>query len=139
MKRFFSIVVLCSAIFFSVAFVSEGRAQGSSSFNSFWAKFKTAVTKEDKQTLSSMVKYPLSMPYGVRSVKNKTDFVKRYREIFYKQLEGFPVNSAKKCFANATPEKDENAYIIACNDVVIFRFVSTAGTWKLSGVDNINE
>ena len=139
MKKHFSVAALCFALFFSAAFVSESRTQNSSSFNSFWAKFKDAVTREDKQALSAMVKYPLSMPYGVKSVKNKTDFVKRYREIFYKQLEGFPVNNAKKCFAGATPEKDENAYIVACNDVVIFRFVSNAGTWKLSGVDNINE
>ena len=99
------------------------------------------MMKDDKQTLSGMVKYPLSMPYGVKTVKNKTDFIKRYKTIFDGQLKSFPVDTAKKCFADAKPEKEEgsSAYIVACNDVVIFRFVKTSSGWKLNGVDNINE
>lgn len=135
MKKLFSVSILC----LSFAFAVETSAQNSSSFNAFWANFKAAVISENKQVLSDMVKYPLEMPYGQRSVKNKTEFTKRYRDVFYKQLEGFPVNSAKKCFADAKPEKDENAYIVACNEVVIYRFVYTSGKWKLGGVDNINE
>lgn len=139
MKKLTSIVVLCLALCLSLGFTVESNAQNSSSFNDFWAKFKAAVIKEDKQALSGMVKYPLAMPYGWKSIKNKTEFTKRYRDVFYKQLEGFPVNSAKKCFADATPEKDGNAYNVACNEVVIYSFVKSSGTWKLSGVDNINE
>lgn len=136
MKKIISIVILFSVLCFSI----EANAQ-SGSFDKFWAAFKGAVMKDDKQTLSGMVKYPLSMPYGVKSVKSKTDFIKRYKTIFDGQLEGFPVDTAKKCFADAKPEKEEgsSAYIVACNEVVIFRFVKTSSGWKLSGVDNINE
>lgn len=135
MKKLFSVSVLC----LSLAFAFETSAQNSSSFNAFWANFKAAVNSANKQVLSDMIKYPLDMPYGQRSVKNKAEFIRRYRDVFDEQLEDYPVKSAKKCFANATPEKDGNAYIVACNEVVIYRFVFTAGKWKLSGVDNINE
>jgi hypothetical protein len=136
MKKLISIVILFSILCFSI----EAKAQNSS-FDTFWTKFKDAVMKDDKQTLSGMAKYPLSMPYGVKSVKNKTDFIKRYKTIFDGQLKGFPIDTAKKCFAGAKPEKEEgsSAYIVPCNEVVIFRFVKTSSGWKLSGVDNINE
>jgi len=139
MKKLFSILILCTFVFSS--FVVEAGTSKKESIGSFWTKFKTAVMKNDKQTLSDMVKYPLSMPYGVRSVKTKADFINRYKEIFDGQLKGFPVNTAKKCFANAKPEKEEGSsrYFVACNDVVLFYFTSTKGVWKLSGVDNINE
>lgn len=66
----------------------------------FWKKFNTAVEKADKNALAEMTKFPLEMPYGVKSVKNKAEFLKRYNEIFKGETD------AAKCFPKAKLEKE---------------------------------
>src|SRR5882724_9153105 len=51
-------------------------------FSTFWQKFKSAVIAGDKAKVAEMTKFPLSMPYEVKAVKNKEDFSRRYNEIF---------------------------------------------------------
>src|SRR6266478_3685307 len=51
-------------------------------FSAFWKKFKSAVIAGDKAAVVEMTKFPVSMPYSVKSVKNKEDFLRRYNEIF---------------------------------------------------------
>ena len=53
-----------------------------SDFSAFWQKFKSAVIAGDKASVAEMTKFPLSMSYGVKAVKNKEDFLRRYNEIF---------------------------------------------------------
>jgi hypothetical protein len=47
----------------------------------FWKKFKSAVIAGDKAMVVDMTKFPLSMSYGVKVVKSKEDFSRRYDEI----------------------------------------------------------
>ncbi len=54
----------------------------SSDFSAFWKEFKSAVSAGDKLKVAGITKFPLSMPYGVKAVKNKEDFLRRYNEIF---------------------------------------------------------
>ncbi len=110
----------------------------------FWKNFKSAIAKNDKTAVSEMTKFPLSMPYGVKSVKTKTDFLKRYAEIFKGEAD------AVKCFPKAKPEK-ENAkrYVVYCgfkatpndeeNKPIAYHFELTKTGWKFAGLDNINE
>ena len=53
-----------------------------SDFSAFWKKFSSAVIAGEKATVAEMTKFPLSMPYGVKAVKDKEDFLRRYNEIF---------------------------------------------------------
>jgi hypothetical protein len=52
-----------------------------SDFSTFWKKFKSAVIAGDKAAVAEMTKFPLSMPYMVKAVKNKQEFLRRYDEI----------------------------------------------------------
>jgi hypothetical protein len=121
---------------------SSARAyQTDSSLEAFWAKFKSAVIKGDKEAVATMSQFPIGMPYGVRTIKTKADLLKRYREVFNVQA------NAAKCFANAQPTTDataKNQFTIGCkdaagNETVIYAFVKTRGIWKLKSLDNINE
>jgi hypothetical protein len=56
-------------------------AFGQSDFSAFWKEFKSAVIAGDKAKVVEMTKFQLSMPYGVKAVKNKQDFLRRYNEI----------------------------------------------------------
>jgi len=110
----------------------------------FWKNFKSAIAKNDKAALSSMTKFPLSMPYGVKNIKSKTDFLKRYTEIFKGEAD------AAKCFPKAKLEKETaTRYVVYCgfkatpndeeNKPIAYHFELTKTGWKFAGLDNINE
>jgi hypothetical protein len=112
-------------------------------FSTFWKKFRSAVVAGDKTTVAEMTKFPLSMPYGVKPVKIKEDFLRRYDEIFNGEA------NAAQCFGSAKPQKESGRYEIYCpfketpkdkeNAPIRFVFELTKGSWKFAGLDNINE
>jgi hypothetical protein len=110
----------------------------------FWKKFGSAVVAGDKAAVSEMTKFPLSMPYAVHSVKNKSEFLRRYDEIFKGEA------NAAQCFSSAKPEKQSAGRCeIYCpfketpgdreNTPIRFEFELTKSGWKFVGLDNINE
>jgi len=113
-------------------------------FSAFWKKFKSAVIAGDKAAVAEMTKFPLSMPYEVKAVKNKENFLRRYDEIFKGEA------NAAQCFAGAKPYKQsDRQYDVNCpfketpndrEDVPIrFIFEQIKDGWKFSGLDNVNE
>jgi hypothetical protein len=130
--------LLVTALIFSS--VSLGQ-QNDNDFKLFWGKFKTAVINSDKNTVATLSKFPIGMSYGIRSIRTKSDLLRRYKEVFSQQTD------AAKCFANKEPEKDSanpRKYSVACpdaagNEVVIYEFELRAGAWKFVRLDNINE
>lgn len=115
-----------------------------SDFSTFWKKFRSAVIAGDKAAVSEMTKFPLSMPYGVKAVKNKEDFLRRYYEIFKGEA------NAAQCFRSTEPQKESaKGYEIYCpfkdtpddkeNAPIRFVFELTKGGWKFASLDNINE
>ena len=113
-------------------------------FSAFWKKFRPAVITGDKATVAEMTKFPVSMPYSVKAVKNKEDFLRRYNEIFKGEA------NAAQCFARAEPRKESGRrYEIYCpfkdtpndweNPPIRFIFELTKGNWKFVGLDNVNE
>ena len=115
-----------------------------SDFPAFWQKFKSAVIAGDKAMIAEMTKFPLSMPYEVKAVKNKEAFLRRYSEIFKGEA------NAAQCFKSAEPAKDsDRRYGIYCpfkdtpndweNAPIRFIFELTKSGWRFVGLDNINE
>ena len=131
-------VSLCIALLLPVVCFGQ---PSQSEFKTFWEKFKAAVIKADKETVASLSKFPIGMSYGIRSIKTKTELLRRYKEVFSQQTD------ATKCFAAKEPEKDSaksRKYSVACpdaagNEVVIYEFELRAGVWKFVRLDNINE
>jgi hypothetical protein len=115
-----------------------------SDFSAFWQKFKSAVIAGDKAAVAEMTKFPLSMPYEVKAVKNKEGFSRRYSEIFKGEA------NAAQCFKSAEPQKEsDRRYGIHCpfkdtpndweNAPIRFIFELTKSGWRFVGLDNINE
>lgn len=113
-------------------------------FSAFWKEFKSAVIAGDKLKVADMTKFPLSMPYGVKAVKNKEDFQRRYNEIFKGEA------NAAQCFTSAKPRKESDRRCeIYCpfkdtpndweNAPIRFEFELTKSGWKFAGLDNVNE
>jgi len=113
-------------------------------FSAFWKKFRSAVIAGDKAAVAEMTKFPLSMPYLVKVIKNKEDFLGRYNEIFKGEA------NAAQCFRSAEPRKESaKRYEIYCpfkdtpndweNAPIRFIFELTKSGWRFVGLDNINE
>ena len=79
--------------------LSFPNAFAQSDFSTFWKKFKSAVVAGDKAAVAEMTKFPLSMPYGVKAVKNKEGFLRRYDEIFKGEA------NAAQCFGKRRTAK----------------------------------
>ena len=115
-----------------------------SEFSTFWQKFKSSVIAGDRAAIADMTKFPLSMPYGVKAVKNKDDFLRRYNEIFKGET------NASRCFPQAEQHKEsDRRYEVYCpfkgtpndweNAPIRFIFELTKTGWRFAGFDNINE
>ena len=115
-----------------------------SDFSAFWQKFKSAVIAGDKASVAEMTKFPLSMPYEVKAVKNKQEFLRRYDEIFKGEA------NAAQCFKSAKTQKEsDRRYGIYCpfkdtpndweNAPIRFIFELTQSGWRFVGLDNVNE
>jgi hypothetical protein len=133
----FSLAGILTLLLFSNAFAQTD-------FPAFWKKFKLAVTGGDKATVAEMTRFPLSMSYLEKAVKNKEDFLRRYNEIFKGEA------NAPQCFASAEPHKESaQRYQIYCpfketpddseNAPIRFLFELTKTGWKFAGLDNVNE
>lgn len=115
-----------------------------SDFPTFWQKFKSAVVAGDKEVIGEMAKFPLSMPYGVRAVRDKQEFLRRYDEIFKGEA------NAAECFVSSKPQQEAaGRFEVYCpfkntpndweNTPIRFEFELTKSGWKFVGLDNINE
>jgi hypothetical protein len=116
-------------------------SQSDNSIDGFWVKFKAAVQHSDKPGVAALTQFPVAMPYGVRSIKTRSELITRYKQVFNQEA------NAAKCFATAKPEKDPQRpkeFTIGCDngsgqEVVIYRFVLTKAGWRFKSLDNINE
>jgi len=127
-----------------VILLFSSTAFAQSDFSAFWKEFKSVVIAGDKAKVADMTKFPLSMPYSIKAVKNKEDFMRRYHEIFKGEA------NAAQCFGSAEPRKESaRRYEIYCpfketpddreNAPIRFLFEATKSGWKFAGLDNINE
>lgn len=134
-----SIVLSLLVLMFTTA---SGRNQNNAGIEQFWEKFRVAVIKENKPAVAGLSKFPIAMPYGIASVRNRTQLIKRYRDVF-----NHDGSSASECFSTAKPVVDParpNDFTVGCknlagDEVIIYTFKRTPTGWKFAYLDNINE
>jgi hypothetical protein len=140
-RRRFTLMAAGLLIVIAALHINASVVPADVSIDIFWAKFKAAVIKGDKEAVSTMCQFPITMPYRVPSIRTKAQFLRRYRALFKDQAD------AAKCFAEAKPEVDpstKNAFTIPCKDYggaenILYGFVRKRGVWKLSYLDNVAE
>jgi hypothetical protein len=111
------------------------------SIATFWEKFKSAVVKGDKAAVAALSQFPISMPYGMATIRTRAQLIKRYRDVFNHET------SAAKCFSTAQPITDPSRpkeFTVGCknsagDEVIIYSFKRAGKTWAFTGLDNINE
>ncbi len=138
-----ALFTICLGVFLTVIPVIAQTSKNAG-INEFWKQFRAAVIKKDKTAVANMSKFPLSMPFGQKSVRSKADLLRRYKQVFDGETD------AAKCFEKALLEKgSENRYGVYCgfrnalddenNKPIYYYFAKTKNGWKFAGLDNINE
>ncbi len=126
-----------------VGLPTTSSGQGDPSINAFWEKFRTAVIQKDKTTVANLSGFPIEMPYMVREVKTRAQFLRRYNEIFNGEAD------AAKCFRTAKPATEKERpkqFYVTCSmkdggpeTPIVYWFTRTRSGWKFVGLDNVNE
>ena len=100
---------------------SEVKSEGQ--FAPFWAQFKAAVAKKDKEAIAGMTKFPFNRGKPL----TRADFMKQFDVIFSAKV--------RKCFQSAKPEKDNRGnYTVFCGDD-IFTFTKEGGEFRFTDID----
>lgn len=138
-----AVLALGSLVMAQVGKMPNKPPQNPESMTAFWEKFRAAVIKGDKETVAALSRFPISMGYGMSSLKNKAQLMKYYRKIFFTET------NAAKCFPKAKPviEKQRpKEFTIGCSFVdggeeepFQYTFALTRNGWRFTGFENINE
>lgn len=134
MKTILTITLATLLLCHVAPFNASAEGNVSPAMKLFWGKFQSAVAKNDKEAVAAMTKFPLSMPYGVRSIRTKAQLLKDYGKIFDAET--------KKCFAAASPQVEDakvKKFSINCGEAMMYWFEFSGGTYKFAAVDNVNE
>lgn len=132
---------VCLAVLLFGGLTGLGSHFQTESRDAFWERFRTAVIKQNRTAVANLSQFPISMPYGIRTVRNKAQLIKRYRDVFNHEAD------AAVCFETAKPQVDPprpKEFTVGCknaagDEVVIYSFVHTKLGWRFNGLDNINE
>jgi hypothetical protein len=127
---------------FSYAGEARELLQNDPAIEEYWVKFRDAVSKGNKTAVANMSRFPISMPYGMASVKNRAQLIRRYRDVF-----NHDGSSAAECFTTAKPVSEPsrpNEFTVGCkntagDEVIIYTFRRTPAGWRFAHLDNINE
>ncbi len=91
-------------------------------FDSFWARFKAAIVRGDKQAVASLTRLPYACDY---KQLNKAQFIAKYAEIFPK--------GTAKCFVNQKPIADQGSYSAFCGEQ-IYVFAKVKDKWMFTEI-----
>ena len=143
MKRIAPGLVL-TIVFASTIAGAARRLPADPTIDAFWDKFKTAVTKSDKQAVFAMSQLPIDMGYGQSRIRTQAQFMKKYKYMFAGEV------NAVKCFETAKPQVDKGKtkeFYVTCpfaqngggDEPFVYTFKLTRTGWRFVSFENINE
>jgi hypothetical protein len=143
LRLMFKSKIFLIGVFYAGFLCAPVSVSAQTDFNAFWKKFKTAVLNNDQAAVAGLTRFPLEMPFGVRSVTTKAELLKGYDSILNMEA------NAKRCFQATKPHQEGDGYAIYCtfkqmpesseNRPIRYYFGQTETGWRFEGLDNINE
>jgi hypothetical protein len=88
-------------------------------FSAFWQRFKTAISKNDKEAVASMTKLPFLYENKERS---RAEFIRIYPQLF--------TPAVRRCIVRAKPLREGGNYDVFCGEL-IFYFGKDGDEFKL--------
>lgn len=107
-------------------FAQEKRLRSTpKAFQTFYAKFKSAMVKDDKTAVVSLTQFPFRYGFdaGDEGTFSKAQFTKRFKELF---------GNYKKLFSQNNPvfALDEGTFNLTSEDATHFRFEKKGASYK---------
>jgi hypothetical protein len=138
------LVIAFLILAFAVSVLGSAQPSKNATLDAFWAKFKTAVTKSDKEAVFSMSQLPIEMGYAQSRIRTRAQFMKKYNYIFAGEV------NATKCFEPAKPQTDKGKtkeFFVTCpfaqngggDEPFVYTFKLTRAGWRFVSFENINE
>ena len=121
MRKLLPLIVTLLMLSAAAAHVQSQQATNTQTFAAFWAQFKAALVKNDKEAVASMTKFPFY--WGEELTRG--EFIKKYTEIFDRKVQ--------RCFAKAKPIKDRDSYSVFCGES-IYVFEKVEGKYRFTAV-----
>ena len=130
MKNFilFGVLVLAHFFVFNAAAAAQQRLNSSPrAFRTFFAKFRAAVEKGDKQQVAAMTRFPFKYGFdaGDEGTMTKRQFVKRFGEIFGDSPRNF-LPEKNPSFSRG----DNGSYVVSTDEASYFVFVKSGTGFK---------
>jgi hypothetical protein len=134
MKRILVISAVLLLAVLSATAQTKGNAQekwlksAPQSFRAFFSVFKNAVEKNDKNQVASMTRFPFKYGFdaGDEGTMSKSEFLKRFREIF---------GDSPREFLGKNPpfsRGDASSYVVSTDDASHLIFVKSGNTFKFA-------
>ena len=138
------IAITLMTLTLALSALGSPQASNDSDLNAFWAKFKAAVTKGDKEAVFGMTQLPVGLGYAQSRIRTRAQFMKKYNYIFAGEV------NAVKCFETAKPQVDKGKtkeFYVTCpfaqnggnEEPFVYTFKLTRAGWRFSIFENINE
>jgi len=105
---------------------AEERPAPKEPFPTFWARFKTAVARDDRKAVVAATDLRFFNQNKLAKHQAKAAFIRDYPSFFTKKV--------KKCFATAKPVLDRDSYFVFCGEE-IFVFEKVNGAYKFTSID----
>ena len=106
-------------LFFNAQLFAVPIPQTDPQFSAFWQRFKTALSKNDKEAVASMTKLPFLYENKPRS---RAGFIRIYPQLF--------TPAVRRCIVRAKPLREGENYDVFCGEL-IFYFGKDGDEFKL--------
>lgn len=134
LKNFIFLIVLVSTLLVAgrqTVNAQDGKRLDSSPrvFRTFFAKFKSAVAKNDKNAVALMTRFPFKYGFdaGDEGTMSKAQFVKRFADVFGDAPKDFLTEKNPLFFRG-----DNGSYIVSTEDAADLTFVKKGDTFKFA-------
>ena len=134
MKKFFLLLVFALTTFAAGAQTVSAQAEkrldsAPRAFQTFFARFKSAVEKSDKTAVALMTRFPFRYGFdaGDEGAMTKAQFVKRFVDIFGKLPKRF-LPEKNPLFSKG----DDDSYVVSTEDAAHLKFVKSGNSFKFA-------
>jgi hypothetical protein len=116
-------ILLALSVLVPAASLSHGKKPSDdAAFAEFWARFKSAVAKDDREAVADMTRLPFMLE---NRDLGRAEYVKKYPVLFDRKT--------KRCFAAAKPSKDGEIFQVFCGQQ-IFQFEKVEGKYRFTEI-----
>ena len=112
-------LLLILVLLVSLTTTSAQTSAKSEHFPAFWASFKAAMARNDKEAIADVTKLPFLFDSKER---DRAGFIQIFNQLFTRKI--------RQCIAKAKPVKEGENYDVFCGELIFYFGKDTDGKFK---------